>query len=399
MATVLPASRAGIGEQLGEGLSKGLNTGLQELAKFKMGQMQQKAAYQQRADAYKGFGFSPEESMALASLPEKSAAPIILQYLQRGGGGGVDQMQPEQQGLGGILQNLGEQQQMQAPQLQSRDILNLLAQPALGGLGLMSQQEQISPQGQEQLIKSLQPILQQQQLQSQQTPERRQELKAAHAAKKASLGEVLSRPSKAEMVKQQIAQDKETKPIFDEINKEYKTAKENDKRLDRIEVLTKKGSLGTPLGNAAIKTLAKGIFGFGIDLTNWMTADAQELDKLSTDFIRSAKDIFGGSRLTDADLNAFAKIIPSLSQSNNGRLRIVHNMRLFNEAAKIKKQALDKIIEANGGKRPANLESLIDKVAGPQLDELSARFKRGEAPEVRPPGFLGQIGQSLGLTY
>jgi len=36
---------------------------------------------------------------------------------------------------------------------------------------------------------------------------------------------------------------------------------------------------------------------------------------------------------------------------------------------------MKKLIAANGGRRPANLELLVEEVAAPQLDQLAEQFK------------------------
>jgi hypothetical protein len=174
--------------------------------------------------------------------------------------------------------------------------------------------------------------------------------------------------------------NKETRKYYDEVNNEYRSAIENDRRLKRISELTERDDLGIPLANSVIRTISHGISGLGLsvmglDLTSLMTADAQELDKLSSDFVKGAKHIFPG-RVTDADLKAFVKMIPSLSQTNEGRRRIIHNMRVFNEGAKVRKQAMDQIIRENDGNRPYNLDELVDKISKPQIDKISEYFDK-----------------------
>jgi len=184
--------------------------------------------------------------------------------------------------------------------------------------------------------------------------------------------------------------NKETQPFYDEITNEAKAAKNNLKRLDRMEKLSKEGSLGIPLFNSLLRSVSKGIFGFGIDLSGLMTADAQEYDKLSTDFIRDAKKIFG-NKITDADLNAFLRTIPTLAQSRDGQLRIIHNMRQFNKGAELKNKIMNDIIRENGGNRPANLEFLFGERATYLLNELTEYFEKNRPADRRPTSILGTI--------
>lgn len=185
-------------------------------------------------------------------------------------------------------------------------------------------------------------------------------------------------------LKEQKRIDKETAPYYSATIKEGKAAKEGLMRLNKIEKLTKEGNLGVPIFNSLIKTIDKGIFGIGIDLKGLMTADAQELDKLSTDFVKNAKDFFG-SRITDNDLKAFMQTIPTLSQSNAGRIRVINNMRLFLDAAALKDKTMKQIIKENNGKRPANLDILVEERIAPELDLLADKFK--ESSTELPPRF------------
>lgn len=184
--------------------------------------------------------------------------------------------------------------------------------------------------------------------------------------------------------------NKETQPFYDEISTEANAAKNNLKRLDRMEKLSKEGNLGIPAVNALLRSVSKGIFGFGIDLSGLMTADAQEYEKLSTDFIRDAKKIFG-SRITDADLNAFLRTVPTLAQSREGQVRIIHNMRQANKAADLKNKIMNDIIRENGGKRPANLQFLVDERAEPELNKLAEEFERTRPDYEKPTSILGTI--------
>jgi hypothetical protein len=180
--------------------------------------------------------------------------------------------------------------------------------------------------------------------------------------------------------KQQLAADKETKGFFDEIHKSSKAAKEGNIRLDRMVELIKDGNLTWPSVASFLDTVEKGIplweSNLGLDL-HWLeNTDSQEFRKLSNDFIKNAKDIFG-ARVTNQDLLSFMKTVPTLSQSDTGKVRVIRNLRLMNEIAIVKKNAMDEIIDENGGQRPPNLERLVDQRTQDQVDALADKFKKG----------------------
>lgn len=177
--------------------------------------------------------------------------------------------------------------------------------------------------------------------------------------------------------KRQEAINKETAPVIKDIMTEKKGADDGNRRLKRMMALINRGDLGAPIGNAVIKTASEGIFGFGIDLTNLMTADAQEFSKLSADFAKNAKDFFPG-RVTDNDLKVFMKTVPNLAQSKAGMHRLINSMEAVNETKYVKYDALKQILQANGGRRPDNLEILIEEITAPKLDKLAQQFITGE---------------------
>ncbi len=105
-----------------------------------------------------------------------------------------------------------------------------------------------------------------------------------------------------------------------------------------------------------------------------LTTESQEFNKLSQDFVKNAKDIFG-SRLTDADLRSFLKTVPTLSLTDNGKIAVINNLMQLAEGDLIKQKAMEEIVEANGGFRPRNLETLVRKKTKPLLDKLASDFK------------------------
>lgn len=360
--TVLPKQQ-NLSELLGTGLGTALGTGLQSLAAQNLQNM---LAGKKRSSVTAGLeslGFAPDQAAALSGLDPASLREVIK----------YQQQAPREQAFAEALSGLlGSGTQQEGPV------------SVLGEAG-----KQVSP-----VTKALPRLSEQQALKLAELQLKKEEMtkKEAQELKK------LEREKEKEKKAEQHIINKETQQLYDELNKEYKSALNNDKRLDRIEKLTKEGNLGIPIFNSLLKAVSKGIMGVGLDLTSLMTTDAQELEKLSTDFVREAKGIFG-PRLTDADLSAFMRIIPTLAQSNKGRMRVVHNMRLFNAATKVKKKAMDEIIKENGGVRPFNLDQLIEERSKEELDDLSALFEKNR-PQDKPTSLAGAVGTlGEGLLY
>ena len=368
---VLPQVRS-TGQQAGENFGGGISQALQQFGQHKLQQMQQRQHRGQLGHALKSLGL-PEE---VAFLPENLQQVFLKQHLAQ------PQQQAFAEALGGLLG--GEQQPQQAGQAQQMQ-------------GVQEQGQQMAPQLQQAM--GQQP---QQQVQGQRAPNLKG-LNQQQATQLAQLGlkkQAIEEQRRQFMTKQELEQqkrqdrkqmhwDKETAPVYKEISDFAKAAKDSDIRLGRMEELNE----GKGLNNAAFESIlktAEGILPFGmqLDLTALRSADSQEFNKLSTDFLKDAKKFFG-SRVTDSEIKLFLKTVPQLSNTQEGRRRVIQNLRLFNEAATIRSDIADNIIEENGGDRPYNFKSLIERRAKKRLDGIADTFRMGvRKPKAEvPAGF------------
>lgn len=178
--------------------------------------------------------------------------------------------------------------------------------------------------------------------------------------------------------KKQEKIDKKTDPFVSKLTEDYEASQASDKRIGRMKELIKGGNLTNPLFFGFLDSLEHAIpsLGVGINLKGLLSPESQEFDKLSKDFLRDVKKVFG-ARVTQSEVMQFLKTIPTLAQSDEGKLRIIHNMELFNEASKAKKEVYDAIVEANGGYRPHNIEELVNKNSKKKIDEIAKRFESG----------------------
>lgn len=162
---------------------------------------------------------------------------------------------------------------------------------------------------------------------------------------------------------------KETKDVRKSIVSQARAARENDMRLNRMSELNKEGKLISGLYNDSLKKL-------GIDFDTLKNPESIEFQKLSTDFLRNAKEIFG-SRVTNFEIGTFLKAIPSLSQSPEGRDRVIRNLQLLNKGADFRLKAMKEVMKENKGVPPYDLDERIEEKVGPQLEEISKEFIEG----------------------
>jgi len=341
--TILPR-QAGLGELLGTALGTGLGTGLQEL-------------YRQRSTAkgLQALGLSPEEATQASFLPPNILQDVIKGYSTRA----------QDVGLETALAELRGEPPPTMPQV-----------GVMPPVGVPPTPEMMPPTPPEITPTEVVPGVPRRAPTTLAEALRRPTLRPEHRIKIAEMQE----RKKAELRKisreEQKEINQETLPVYKETNKAAKAATESDMRLSRMEELNERGRLGIPIFNTFLKTLKKGVAGYGLDLTTLMTADAQEMEKLSTDFLKNVKDIFG-ARISQMEVQMFLQTVPTLVQNKEGRRRVIRNLRIFNEGARLRQKAMNEIIAENIGRRPRNLESLIEKRIKPQLDSLAQQMTTG----------------------
>lgn len=224
-----------------------------------------------------------------------------------------------------------------------------------------------------------------------------------------------AKPKKLNAEEQKMI-NKETEPAVKKITDDYQFAKFSEPRLNKMEELIKKGGLpissiykivkgleehltpergaagGAALGayvggpaGAAAGAVAGGAAGFLgpvlSQIQRTTSPNTEEFEKLSAEFLKGAKTVFGG-RFTNEEMKAYLAMVPTLMQTDNGKLAVIENLKTFNKASKLNYKAMKQIIAENGGRRPANLEELIEERTQPQLDRLSDIFREDLAEAI-----------------
>jgi len=108
--------------------------------------------------------------------------------------------------------------------------------------------------------------------------------------------------------------------------------------------------------------------------------DSEEYDKLVADMTKNARNYYG-ARITNFELNAFLKTIPTLLNSEKGRRRIINNLRVLMEPAKLERNAYQDAMRdwRRQGKQgvPFDIRERILERIQPQLETLADRFATG----------------------
>lgn len=159
------------------------------------------------------------------------------------------------------------------------------------------------------------------------------------------------------------------------IENEYKAYQAEDMRLDRMEKLSDKGELSTPL-------MVQGLNKLGLPLGILGNPDSEEYAKLEADFLRDVKNVFPGGRISNFEVQSYLKTLPSLLNTPEGKKAIIRNKRLQNEAKKLRYDAYKDILKENKGKKPRNMGLLIDEKIGGRLSEIENEFKEGLQSQI-----------------
>lgn len=417
-----------LGERLGTGLGSGVGEGIGGLLDYKLQQMRQQNQQRQLAQAYRAAG-KPEY---LAYLPQEIAKYLLESQSgesykealgQVFGGEGVSGEGGFQNVLGQQGQQPGMSQQQGPPPVGALQALQTMhpqyqafkqpefpgqqqAAPALSPqyqgakkpAPALSPQQQASKSAAEEVIKSNSSPTKKIDF-SKLTVEQAEKL-AAHLEKKQER-EALELEKKWKFSKDRV----------DEILNREQAANRQLFNLNRMEELNNSGKLDTAGYEEFLKEA-------GFDIAALRNPESEEFKTIAKEFLRDAKTFFG-ARVTQNEVNLLLSLIPSLSQSPEGRKRVIANLKYFANADKEQTAALKQVLKENRGVPPYELGIAIDDKVGKKLDSLAKKFKEDLAkpvPASRPGietaagallgkvigapgkllGGLGSIGQGLG---
>ena len=135
-----------------------------------------------------------------------------------------------------------------------------------------------------------------------------------------------------------------------------------------MQELQDSGKLDTPGYPAFLKRA-------GLNIPALMNPESEEFNKIAVNFLRDAKNYFG-ARVTQQEVQLFLQGIPSLSQSPEGRKRVIANLKYIANGALEYNNALKEVIQENKGVPPYDLMERIDDKVEKKIDSFAARFKK-----------------------
>lgn len=380
MAQIL--DQLSLGGRLGQSLGTGLGSGLQSLAQLKL---QDLMSRQQ-------FGEQQRRAGALAPQLEQAGLPGVLA-----------QLDPQVQAA--FLRNFGAAQQQAAQQEQAQQLAKLMEQVE-GGAGVPSMGE-ISPQ--QRLLEQLSSRISggdaveapqqtngqmEASLSAPQTPNIAISAPAGrNVLENQRLRQILQREDLSPLQKQRLrdqiskrqevaekrqdAVDKKTEPYFSKTFEEAQAARAGNNRLAEMKKLVDKGELDFGALASVYETLENVIpsFGIGINMDWALRPDSQKFKKLTAEFLRDMKKIFGG-RVTNLDVREFLKSVPRVSQTDEGKLQVIQRLASLNGPLIARGRIMQEIIDENQGFRPPNLQAETERRLAKFLDGAAEEFKK-----------------------
>lgn len=373
-----PSSFEQIFSSLGGGLSALYDTYEQEQRDMQQLQQQQQQYENEVLSTMKLTGASREQAEALASVPSEVKKELMLKIFEQGGFG----------------QEMTDQRAPMAPEIPQPKIKEKVTQEVTESFDPQAPVSQIATSIGKEIPFHVKKVLQED----------------PSVRRPQNVSQLISQGLSKEEAKEAV---KESAEYYKKLNKESSAAKTDDQRLKRMEQLVNSGKLrgagwesllenakatgsalgagigallggGTTLGlGTGLGAAAGGAIGGGAGAVAQALVDAfaspetQEFKKLQLDFMKNIKDSLGVSRITNMEVENFLKTVPSLLQTDEGKKRVIRNLRLINEGKRVKEKIAKQIIKSNNGRRPYNLEALVEKASGPLLDKLSDAFIAG----------------------
>ena len=352
-------SDIGLGEKIGSSLGEGLRS----LAQQRLAKLQQAESGLKQAGGLAQLGFDPEQAMQLANLPPQVLQQVVKQKLSEPGNLAY------MQALQGILGGQPSQGAMPTGAQGALGQMGGLEQ--LGGLGQMAGAGpaaglgQVGGLGAQQATKLAELGLRQQQ----------QREKLAQQNKSLELRKKIADRDFSQ--KEKLEAYKLTKDERKKITEAATDARERFFDLQRLEKLNQEGKLDTP---GYVEFLNRS----GLDIPALLNPESQEFQKVSQGFMRGVREIVGG-RVSNLELEQFMKTIPTLSQSPEGRQRVIANMKRLAKIKMKESQIARHLTKENFGVPPLDLQEEIYERMEPELDRFAKEFAEDLQKSVPEP--------------
>jgi len=169
-----------------------------------------------------------------------------------------------------------------------------------------------------------------------------------------------------EMTKTKLA-FQETKDTRKDIDSAYKSAKDQNLILSRMEEIDKEGKTISPAMTALFDKL-------DIPISILRNPESEEFQKLSQNLMKGVTQY--GNRILQVEFANFMKQIPTLLNSKEGRSRIIRNMKLLNQINLDTYETKKQILKENKGVPPLDLFDQVQERVQPNLEKIQSELSK-----------------------
>lgn len=190
---------------------------------------------------------------------------------------------------------------------------------------------------------------------------------------------------------------------FVDTNEDLAKSTEEDRRvLAQMEQLNKEGLINP---SKAFVLQALGLE----DVAALSNPASEQFKKLQNYFLRNLKNVFGG-RITDREVTLYMQGIPSLFNSEEGRRRIIEDLRMINNIRRIQVQEYKNLQKAKKGKltkedeiafqeavdqrtakfldKTSFIQNIKDEISTSELKDVAKTLKPGQKIIVEQSGYF-----------
>lgn len=177
---------------------------------------------------------------------------------------------------------------------------------------------------------------------------------------------------------------KGTAKFVDDLRSQAQGARQQDAQLKRIKKLTLEDKASTIPLQALSKVLEES---FGIVPEILQNPTNEQIEKLSMDLVSGISKIFPG-RILQSEFESYLRKLPRLLQTQEGRLAVVNNMLVLNEATQLRYDAYKELMK---GRRvpPLDIQDRIESKISDRLEDIYIRFEEGLG--AVPPATSGTV--------
>ena len=156
--------------------------------------------------------------------------------------------------------------------------------------------------------------------------------------------------------------DKETFKASDSFSTAAEDARNKIPLVEEFIRISLEGDPGSPASNTMREVLGNFAFGKNVPRDWIYTDDATVQKKLSAQLVKLTLEKMQGRKSVEV-LKAIRRTFPNIHQNKGAQLAIAKTLLYEYKMNDLKDRLQDRIIEENGGRRPRNFKSLVEKLS------------------------------------